>query len=98
MDVSALAEHYSEPSQLSDLSEVWADDAHGPRRQIRQASLLSLFVKNLLQVVEATERASVERSQGRAPIANEIVAQHCVAVENRCNRGFLCLPEYDGIF
>ena len=97
MDVGALAEDYSEPGQLPDLSEVRANDAHRPRRQIRQASLLSLLVKHLLQVVEATERASVQRSQGRAPIANEIVTQHCVAVENRCNRGFLRLPEYDGI-
>ena len=45
------------PGQLSDLSEVRADDAHGPRRQIGQASLLSLLVKHLLQVVD---RADVE--------------------------------------
>ena len=97
MDVSALAEDQSEPGQLSDLSEVRANDAHGPRRQIGQASLLSLLVKHLLQVIEATERASVQRSQGRAPIADEIVTQHCVAVEYRCDRSLLCLPQYDGI-
>ena len=62
MDVSALAEDQSEPGQLSDLSEVRANDAHGPRRQIRQAPLLSLLVEHLLQVVEAAERASVQRS------------------------------------